>query len=120
LQHLQESSNLPQDKVQSVTQTLLSVQEDLTTKTQQLLTIKRKLVQSVHELTSERDAHRVTNTILRTIQQNLVTSQNNLTTSQNNTLLATNQLVTVRQELEVADVGNLSEIACPMFAGKKN
>jgi len=58
LQYLQELWTLPSDSVQSATHTLQTVQENLTVKTQQLLSVKVKLAQSVRELTAEQNAHR--------------------------------------------------------------
>jgi len=42
-----------------------------------------------------------------------------LTTAQNDTVLATSQLVTVRQELDGVDVGDLSDMSIPMFFGRQ-
>jgi len=40
-------------------------------------------------------------------------------TAQNDTTAANLQLVTVRQELDVADVGDQSDMSCPTFSGRQ-
>jgi len=71
--HLQEFTDSTDGSGTAATNTLLAVQNNLETRTQQLSVVKQALQNSNRDLIAERDAHRV--------------SQLNLTASQDNTLL---------------------------------
>jgi len=99
------------------TEVLLAVQNELENKKQQIHTLNLNFQKSVNAFTTERDAHRTTTTALGVAAQALLAANLNLITAQNNTTPANVQLVTVCPELEVAEVGDHSDMSCPTFSG---
>jgi len=68
---------------------------------------------------AEQNALQTTRATLLTTQNNLTTVTQNSTTVQNNTVLVNNQLTTVQQELKVAEVFDMADMACPTFSDKQ-
>jgi len=52
-------------------------------------------------------------------QNTLTTANNNLTAALLNTVVVNTQLVTVRQELDCAVIGDSSDMSCSTFSGKQ-
>jgi len=71
------------------------------------------------DLATEQINHRGTRDTFLTTQNTLTTTNNNLTAALLNTVVVNTQLVTVRQELDSAATGDLSEMSCPIFSGRQ-
>jgi len=99
LQHLGESTQAP-DSVASATNTLVTVQKDLDTKSGQLEALRATLFTVDADLVAEQINHQTTRDTLVIAQNNLNTANNNLTTALLNTVVVNTQLVTIRQELD--------------------
>jgi len=70
-------------------------------------------------LVTEQNNHQATRATLLTTQNNLTQATQDLNDAQGDTVAANNQLLTVQQELEGAEVGELADMACPTFSGRQ-
>jgi len=95
---------------------LVTVQRDLESKRAELAALKLTLDTVVADLATEQISHRGTRDTLLTTQHSLPTTNNNLTAALLNTVVVNTQMVTVRQELDSAATGDLSDMSCPTFS----
>jgi len=101
------------------TDILIAVQNELENKKQQIRTLNLNFQKSVNALTTERDTHQTTTTALGVAAHALLAANLNLITAQKDTTAANVQLVTVRPEIDVAEVKDQSDMSFPTFSGRQ-
>jgi len=98
---------------------LVTVQRELESKGAELVALKLTLDTVDADLATEQINHRGTRDTLFTTQNTLTTANNTLAAAFLNTVVVNTQLVTVRQELDCAVTGDLSDMSCFTFSGKQ-
>jgi len=98
---------------------LVTVQHELESKRAELAVLKLTLDIVDADLATEQINHWGTRDTLLTTQNTLTTTNNSLTAALLNTVVVNTQLVTVRQELDFAGTGDLSDMSCPTFSGRQ-
>jgi len=98
---------------------LVNIQRELEVKRAELVALKLTLDSVDADLAFEQINHRGTRDTLLTTQNTLTTANDNLATALLNTVVVNTQLLTVREKLDFAGTGDLSEMACSTFAGKQ-
>jgi len=119
VEHLKKVTTEPTDRGASPTQTLDTIQRELESKRAELVALKLTLDSVDTDLATEPINHRGNRDTLLTTQNTLTTANDNLATALLNTVVVNSQLLTVREELDFAETGDLSEMACSTFAGKQ-
>jgi len=119
VQHLRETSTEIAYGGITPTQTLVTKQRELETKNAELVALKLPLGTVDADLLTEQKDHQGTRDKLLNTQNTLTTANKNLTAALLNTVVVNTQLVTVRQELDCAVVGDSSDMSYSTFSGKK-